>query len=63
MLLLLLACTGKTDDSGDPVQVGDVAVLTDQNNYAISGSIDVPSVVTASGVDVEICWDQVFYDL
>jgi hypothetical protein len=60
-LLLLPACADKGGDSG-PVASETVA-LTDAHNFSYTGSIDVPAVVTASGQDVEVCWDQVSTDL
>ena len=40
-----------------------VVHLADTNNYTYSGTLDVPSIVTASGTDIRICWDQVTQDL
>ncbi|MEE2751455.1 MAG: hypothetical protein VX519_08485 [Myxococcota bacterium] len=37
--------------------------LTDANNYVFSGALEVPSVTTASGVDVDVCWDGVRTDI
>lgn len=41
----------------------DEILLTDAQNYAYSGSVDLPSVTTASGVSVEVCWDELTSDI
>lgn len=67
LLLSLLACPGKPEgDSGEgdsAFACADTIALVDANNYSYAGSIDVPSLVTASGVDVGICWDEVVEDI
>ena len=60
-LLALGACNGDDTDAAD-VCDGDGIHLTDANNYAFSGSLDVPSITTASGVDVTVCWDDLAQD-
>ena len=37
--------------------------LEDGQNYAYTGEMSVPSVTTASGTDLDICWDQLAQDL
>ncbi len=51
MLLSLIACAGQTLE------------LQDGQNYAYTGEMTVPTVPTASGVDIELCWDQLSSDL
>lgn len=54
--LLLLACGDKDgDDSGVDANI----VLLDEHNFRYEGDVTVPNVVTASGQDLTICWDQV----
>ena len=38
-------------------------LLYDRHNYAFSGALEVPSVLTAEGADLEICWDGLQNDL
>jgi hypothetical protein len=51
VLLLLLACGS------------DVVTLSDEHNYLYSGAMSLPSQITASGQDVEVCWDALARDL
>lgn len=63
-LPLLLACAGPSaDDTGPPDADLPYGQLADANNYTFTGALDVPEVVTVSGADVEICWDDVLHDL
>lgn len=55
-----LACKDKGDDSGG---VEANIVLTDAHNFAYTGSVDVPAIVTTSGQDLTICWDQIVEDI
>jgi len=50
--LLLPACNGNK-----------VVSLEDGNNYAYSGTIDIPVIQTAAEVDLEICWADVVEDI
>jgi len=56
LLFLLAACTPE-ESCADPV------ALADANNYAYTGVINVPSLPTAAGLDLRICWDAVVEDL
>jgi hypothetical protein len=38
-------------------------LLADANNYGFVGVIDGPSHVVASGVNIELCWDQLALDI
>lgn len=55
--LILLACTGSKDDDTGGTEAN--VLLLDENNFSYTGDVDVPSITTASGQDIEICWDQV----
>ncbi len=61
-LLVLLACTGADPDSGPP-EAATPGALADANNYTFTGSLDAPTLVTASGTDVTVCWDEVAEDV
>lgn len=67
LLLALAACAGADDDAkGDPAAdpcATDAIALTDANNYAFTGALDVPTYTTASGTDLDICWDAVTTDI
>ncbi|MES2644376.1 MAG: hypothetical protein V4850_33125 [Myxococcota bacterium] len=47
----------------DPKDDRVVGLLADENNYAFTGALDVPSITTASATDVTVCWDEVLHDL
>ncbi|MCK6505924.1 hypothetical protein L6R53_21480 [Myxococcota bacterium] len=55
-----LGCGDKGDDSGG---VDANIVLTDAHNFSYTGEVTVPSIVTASGQDLTICWDQITQDI
>lgn len=40
-----------------------VVSLEDEHNYSYSGTIDIPAITTASGTDLDICWDQALEDI
>lgn len=46
------------DSDGAPTPVE----LTDEQNYHFAASLDIPTVETASGVDLTVCWDQAVTD-
>jgi hypothetical protein len=59
----LLGCeSAKQANEGDDSARGNV-LLRDDNNYSTTSSLDLPSVETASGTDIESCWDGVASDL
>jgi hypothetical protein len=62
---LLLACPGKEDDtgSGDTAPPIEDGTLVDANNYNFTGALDVPSITTASAVDITIDWSAVTSDI
>ena len=61
-VLFLLGCPGTKDDSGTVIPTGDVSIV-DANNYGFVGALDIPSIETASGVDVTIDWSAVTQDI
>lgn len=63
---LLAALVFPGCDGGDKDDTAPVAVpgqLADPNNFSFTGALDVPSIATASGQDVTVCWDEVLHDL
>jgi hypothetical protein len=57
----LLGCSGDpASPSDDPPQ--DI-VLSDEHNYSSESSLSIPTVETASGVDIDLCWANVTTDL
>lgn len=57
--LLAAGCDGKGDET---CPTGTVS-LTDANNFQYTGDLILPVYQTASGSDVEICWDALTEDL
>ena len=51
-----------TADAGGDETTGNIQLL-DANNYTITSSLTLPYVETASGSDLDICWDGVTSDL
>lgn len=60
--LLLPACGGTSPPPAPVWPVGNI-VFEDANNYMSSTSLDIPRVPTASGADLDICWDGLSKDL
>jgi hypothetical protein len=50
-------------DESDGDQSLAVVTAVDENNYSIVGTIDIPSITTASGTDLDICWDGLTEDI
>jgi hypothetical protein len=59
--LLLFGCS-QTDDSGTAHDAGPVA-LKNENNYRTTASLSLPTVTTASGADLDICWTNLVSDM
>jgi hypothetical protein len=59
---LLPACGGSSPPPPDMWPKGNI-VFEDANNYMSSTSLDIPKVTTASGADLDICWDGLSKDL
>jgi hypothetical protein len=61
-LLSLLAGCENTDPSDDDGVSGNI-LLGDQNNYNSTSSLAIPTIETASGADLDICWGDVATDI
>jgi hypothetical protein len=66
--LIWIACTLWSCESTDSKPDGDEGargniVLRDEHNYHTTSSLTLPSVETASGTDLDICWDQIAKDI
>ncbi|TPV96501.1 MAG: hypothetical protein B7733_04420 [Myxococcales bacterium FL481] len=60
-LALSFACEANPDDEEEE-EAGNIAVR-DANNYSSVSSLDIPAVVTASGVDIDVCWPNIVDDI
>jgi hypothetical protein len=60
-LFASLACGGSSETEGGPSPTS--IVLSDTNNYSLQSSLAIPTVETASGTDLDICWTNVVSDL
>jgi hypothetical protein len=53
--------------NGDPASPGEAPsediVLSDEHNYSSQSSLSIPTVETATGVDLDLCWTNVTTDL
>lgn len=58
---LALGCGGDDDDGGSGQEAS--ILLVDANNYSSASSLSIPTVETASGVDLDICWSDVVEDI
>lgn len=61
--LLLVASSAGACESTEPVAPEGNVLLGNQNNYTSVGSLSIPTVQTASGVDLELCWSDVVTDI
>ena len=65
---IALACALFSCESTDGEKDGDDGargniVLLDEHNYRTTSSLTLPVIETASGTDLDICWDQVEKDI
>jgi len=61
--LPLLAAPGcESTSKNQPVLDGNI-LLQDENNYHSTSSLSIPTIETASGADIDICWTNVVADL
>lgn len=62
-LLMFCGCesTAETEDKDNGVR-GNVLLL-DEHNYNSTSSLAIPTIETASGVDLEICWPELAKDI
>lgn len=59
---LVAGCGGGDTPNGAQATI----VITDENNYSATGTLNIPTVETAAGAaaaDLEICWDGLVTDL
>ncbi|HMI93708.1 MAG TPA: hypothetical protein VK509_20180 [Polyangiales bacterium] len=68
MGLIGIACAAFSCESTDAGKDGDDGargniVLLDEHNYRTTSSLTLPTVETASGTDLDICWDKVEKDI
>jgi hypothetical protein len=54
------ATSGSSGSAGDELNR---IFLYDENNYQTTSQLTIPTVETASGVDIDICWTDVMSDL
>ncbi len=63
-LLLTLACSAGCSSDEPPADGLEKAVaILDANNYQSQGSLTIPNIETAAGVDLDICWEEVTQNL
>jgi hypothetical protein len=53
----------QSGDSGGGRDAGASIVLANKNNYRSTASLTLPTVETASGVDLDICWTSIATDM
>jgi hypothetical protein len=64
LVLLVAGCSSGSNSTGGGGGAGTANVFfTDANNYSSMSSLTLPSITTASGTDLTICWDQIMKDL
>ena len=59
-LALLVVCAGSLDCKS---KCGDTLDLTNADNYSYGGTVDIPVIETAAGVNIEVCFDQLTDDM
>jgi len=57
----LALCTACGGDEAAPAQ--GAIVLADAQNYSIESDLSIPSIETATGADLDICWSDLVSDL
>jgi hypothetical protein len=63
LLGALGACSGGGENGGADDGASGIIEITDANNYASESALNIPSVETATGEDLDICWGDVADDL
>lgn len=63
LALPLSGCSDKAVETGADPCDGSPITLENEHNYVFTGALDVPVLVTQSGADVTICWDEVTEDI
>jgi hypothetical protein len=61
-LALLGACTGSREEHEEDAG-GSAILLQNENNYRSTASLSLPTVKTAPGADLDICWGEVTTDI
>jgi hypothetical protein len=62
-VIVLLAGCSQATDSGGGRDAGASITLANKNNYRSTASLTLPTVETASGVDLDICWTNIATDM
>jgi len=55
-----LSCDGASDDGGS---LDADVLISEDNNYTATSVLNLPTILTASGEDIELCFDNVTTDL
>jgi len=63
VVLLVTAGCSQSSSSGSRNDAGSSVLLDDQNNYHATASLSLPTMETASGVDLDICWTNIASDM
>jgi hypothetical protein len=61
--ILVVAGCSQSTDSGDGRDARASIILANTNNYRSTASLTLPTVETASGVDLDICWSNIATDM
>ena len=59
---LLAAACSEPADVAEPTNVETIPIV-DENNYRATSSLSIPTIETASGQDLDICWDGLNSDI
>ncbi len=62
VVLVAVGCS-QSSDSGGGRDGGASIVLANENNYQSTASLSLPTVETASGADLDICWTNIASDM
>jgi hypothetical protein len=63
LALLLSGASGCGSNGSDPDAAPSPIQLGNENNYRATGSLALPTIETASGVDLDICWTDIATDI
>jgi len=61
-LVLFATACGESSPVTEPTSVETVPIV-DENNYRATSSLSIPTIETASGQDLDICWDALDADI
>jgi hypothetical protein len=62
VVLVAVGCS-QSGNSGSRNDAGASILLNNQNNYQSTASLSLPTVETASGADLDICWTNIASDM